>query len=41
MRLEIDAQMNYRILEGGPHPMIFVPLMDVNKLDDPSIIDAF
>jgi hypothetical protein len=40
IRLEIDSQLNYRILEGE-EPLVFVPLVDFEKLKDPSIIDAF
>ena len=39
--LEIDDQMNWRVLGEGAEPRIFIPLLDVDKLDDPSIIDAF
>ena len=40
MRIEIDSQLGYRILEGE-EPLIFVPLVDFEKLKDPSIIHAF
>jgi hypothetical protein len=38
--MEVDSQLSYRILEGE-EPLIFVPLVDFEKLKDPSIIDAF
>jgi hypothetical protein len=40
MRIEIDSELNYSVLEGED-PLIFVPLVDFEKLKDPSIIDAF
>jgi hypothetical protein len=41
LHLEIDTDLNYRILEDGAQPLVFVPLVDFDKLEDPSIIDAF
>ena len=41
IHLEMDSDMNYHVVEAGADPHIFVPLVDVGKLDDPSIIDAF
>jgi len=40
MRIEVDSQLRYRALEES-EPRIFVPLVDFEKLKDPSIIDAF
>jgi hypothetical protein len=40
MQLEIDSDMGCRVGEGA-EPMVFVPLVDFEKLRDPSIIDAF
>jgi hypothetical protein len=40
IRIEVDSQLNYRVLEGE-QPLIFLPLVDFEKLKDPSIIDAF
>jgi hypothetical protein len=40
MRVEIDSELEYRVAEGTD-PLIFVPLVDFEKLKDPSIIDAF
>jgi hypothetical protein len=40
MRIEVDSQLRYRIAEGA-NPLIFIPLVDIEKLKDPSIIDAF
>jgi hypothetical protein len=33
--------LNYRVLETDAEPIVFVPLVDWKKLEDPSIIDAF
>ena len=40
MQIEVDSQLRYRIAEGAD-PLIFIPLVDFDKLKDPSIIDAF
>lgn len=41
IQIEIDTDLKYRVVEGGPELLLFVPLIDFAKLDDPSIIDAF
>jgi hypothetical protein len=40
MRLEIDSELEYRV-EEGEDALVFVPLVDFEKLKDPSIIHAF
>ena len=40
LRIEIDSRLDHRVVEAG-EPLIFVPLVDFEKLKDPSIIDAF
>jgi hypothetical protein len=40
MRLELDSELRCRVA-GGADPLIFVPLVNFEKLKDPSIIDAF
>jgi hypothetical protein len=40
MQIEIDSQLAYRVAEGDA-PMIFVPMVDFERLKDPSIIHAF
>ena len=40
IRLEIDRELRYRVLEGGD-PLVFLPLLDFEKLKAPSIIDDF
>jgi hypothetical protein len=41
IQIEIDSDLNYRVVEGKAELRIFVPIIDVDKLGDPSIIDAF
>ena len=40
IQIELDSELNYRVVEGTD-PLVFVPLVDFEKLKDPSIIDAF
>ena len=40
MQIEMDSELNCRVVEDTD-PLIFVPLVDFEKLKDPSIIDAF
>ena len=40
IQLELDSELNHRVVEGTD-PLVFVPLVDFEKLEDPSIIDAF
>jgi hypothetical protein len=37
----LDSELNYRVLQGGADPLVFVPMVDFDKLEDRSIIDAF
>jgi hypothetical protein len=41
LHIEIDSELNYRVVEEGADPLVLVPLVDFGKLEDPSIIDAF
>ena len=41
MRIEIDSELAYRVLEGGAEPLVYVPQVDLGKLGAPSIIDDF
>ena len=41
LHLEVDSDLNYRVQQVESAPMLFVPIVDMKKLDDPSIIDAF
>jgi len=39
--LELDSELNHRILEGPANPLVFLPFVDLPNLKAPSIIDAF
>lgn len=41
MNIEIDSEVNSRVQEERADPLVFVPIVDFDKLTDPSIIDAF
>jgi hypothetical protein len=41
IRIEIDSELKYQVLEGGPEPSVYMPTVDLQKLDEPSIIDSF
>jgi len=41
LHLEVDSELNYHVEEEHASPMVFVPNVNFQKLDDPSIIDAF
>lgn len=43
LNLEIDSELNYSVAEAraGAEPRVYAPMLDVAKLDDPSIIDDF
>ena len=41
LHLEIDSELKVRVVEAGTEPLVFVPMLDFDKLEDPSIIDAF
>jgi hypothetical protein len=41
LHIELDSNLHYHVLEQEADPLIFFPLVDFDKLDDPSIIDAF
>ena len=40
MQIEVDSELSYRVAVGA-HPLIFIPLVNFERLKDPSIIDAF
>jgi len=40
MAIEIDSALRYRV-EDREDPLVFVPIVDFEKLKDPSIIHAF
>jgi len=41
MHIEIDSELTYRVVDEGAAPLVYTPLVDVHKLDEPSIIDGF
>jgi hypothetical protein len=41
LHIEMDSHLNYRVIEKDAKPVVFTPLVDFSRLDDPSIIDAF
>jgi len=41
MQFEIDKEMNYSGPEDKPSPIIFVPEVDLTRLKQPHIIEAF
>lgn len=41
LHLKFDNDLNYELMEGDAAPLVFVPSVDFDKLEDPSIIDAF
>ena len=41
IHLELDGDLNCHVVEDGAEPLVFVPMVDFDKLEDPSIIDAF
>jgi hypothetical protein len=41
LHLDVDSELNYRLHEAEAAPLVFVPMMNLRKLDEPSIIDDF
>ena len=41
MTLEVDSDMNIRVMSPGASPLVFIPEVDFETLPDPSIIHAF
>ncbi len=41
IHIEMDSELGYRVMEEGAKPLVHVPMVDLHKLEDPSIIDAF
>jgi hypothetical protein len=41
IRIQMDSELNYSVLNPDAKPLVFVPLVDFSTLEDPSIIDAF
>ena len=41
LHLEIDSELAYRVVEAEAEPLVYAPLVDFKKLEEPSIIDRF
>jgi uncharacterized metal-binding protein YceD (DUF177 family) len=41
LHIEIDTELNYRVVEADAEPLVYAPMVNFGELDDPSIIDAF
>lgn len=41
LHLEVDSDLRYRVVENDAAPMVFVPLVELEKLEAPNIIDVF
>ncbi len=41
IQFELDSDLNARVAETDAAPLVFTPIVDFAKLEDPSIIDAF
>ena len=41
LHIEIDSELEYRVVEKAAQPLVYVPLVDIGNLDEPSIIDSF
>ena len=40
MQIGIDSEMSCQVVQGET-PLVYVPMVDVHQLDEPSIIDGF
>ena len=41
LHIEIDSELKYRVLDDGAEPLIYLPLVNLQGLGEPSIIDDF
>ena len=41
LHLELDSNLNFRVVESGAAPLVYAPMVDFKKLKAPSIIDSF
>jgi hypothetical protein len=39
--LVVDSDLNHRIVEGGPTPLVFEPEVDWSRFKEPDIIDGY
>jgi hypothetical protein len=41
IELEVDSELNCKVITPGADPVVFAPMVNFDRLKDPSIIDAF
>jgi hypothetical protein len=41
IELVVDSELNCRVVEGGPSPLVFEPEIDWSEFKDPNIIDGY
>jgi uncharacterized metal-binding protein YceD (DUF177 family) len=41
IRIELDSDLNFTFIEPTAQPLVYAPMVDFERLRDPSIIDAF
>jgi hypothetical protein len=41
MTLTIDSDLDVRVEQEGCSPIVFIPDVNLHRLEDPSIIDSF
>ena len=41
LHIDIDSELNYRVAEAEAQPLVYAPMVNFDKLVDPSIIEAF
>ena len=41
LHVKIDSDLDYSVREEGADPLVFVPEVDLYKLEEPSIIQSF
>jgi hypothetical protein len=41
LHIAIDSDLDCSVEEAGAEPLVYVPLLDLRNLDEPSIIDRF
>jgi hypothetical protein len=39
--IAVDSDLNHRIVQGGPAPLVFEPDVDWQRFKDPNIIDGY
>ena len=41
LRLSVDSELRWRVLEGGSEPLVFEPDVDWSSFDEANILDAY